>query len=66
MHPETGRVRKWEGICLIKGPHPATHARLSGSLTGTLLPGFHVLDLVVDFVDDLVVRLQLEKGYWKW
>lgn len=45
--------------------YPATHPSLSGSLPGALFPGLHVLDLVVDLVDHLVVCLELEQGHCK-
>lgn len=45
------------------GTYPATHP-LSGCLPGSHFPGFHVLDLVVDLINDLVVCLKLEEGYY--
>lgn len=57
------RGTKWIPIENIT--YPATHARLTGRLPWATLPRLQMLDLVIDLVDHLVVRFQLEQMHFE-
>lgn len=45
--------------------YPSTHPSLASCFSTALLPRFQVLDFVVDFVDNLMVSLQVHQIHWK-